>query len=87
VRGEGSIVFKPQEMPTFEAHAAVHLGTLEGRADLVGQGKIHHKDSLWLEGTLDYVTANNPLKLIFPGPTMAYRKFSKLKFTIWEKRS
>lgn len=65
LRGEGSIVFKPQEMPTFEAHAALHLGTLEGRADLVGQGEIHHKDSLWLEGTFDYVTANNPLKIDF----------------------
>jgi len=65
LRGEGSIVFKPQEMPAFEAHAAVHLGTLEGRADLVGQGEIHPKDSLWLQGTLDYVTANNPLKIDF----------------------
>ncbi|MBS0648611.1 MAG: hypothetical protein JSS10_05220 [Verrucomicrobia bacterium] len=65
VRGEGSILFKPEAMPIFEAHAAVHLGALEGRADLVGQGGIHDKDSLWLEGSLDYVTANNPLKVNF----------------------
>jgi hypothetical protein len=65
VRGEGSIIFKPEAMPTFEAHAAVHVGALEGRADLVGQGGIHDKNSLWLEGTLDYVTANNPLKIDF----------------------
>ncbi|HEY5234835.1 MAG TPA: hypothetical protein VIJ14_01550, partial [Rhabdochlamydiaceae bacterium] len=77
LRGEGSIVFKPKETPVFEAHAAVHIGDLEGRADLIGKGEIHdnhswlegkgeiHHHSLWLEGTLDYVTANNPLRVEF----------------------
>ncbi|HUD00919.1 MAG TPA: hypothetical protein VMR37_01195, partial [Rhabdochlamydiaceae bacterium] len=65
LRGEGSIVFKPQEMPIFEVHAAVHLADLEGRADLVGKGEIHENHALWLEGTLDYVTAQNPLKVDF----------------------
>ncbi len=65
LQGEGSIVFKPQETPTFEAHAAVHLADLEGRADLVGKGEFHENQSLWMEGTLDYVTAKNPLKIDF----------------------
>ncbi len=38
LRGQGSVVFKPKETPIFEAHAAVHVGELEGRADLVGKG-------------------------------------------------
>lgn len=65
VRGQGSIVFKPKEIPVFEAHAAVHIGDLEGRADLVGKGEIQENHSLWLEATLDYVTANNPLRVKF----------------------
>jgi hypothetical protein len=65
LRGEGSIVFKPNKTPVFEAHAAVHVGELEGRADLVGKGEIQENHSLWLEGTLDYVTANNPLRVEF----------------------
>ena len=65
LRGEGSIVFKPKETPIFEAHAAVHIGDLEGRADLIGKGEIHDNHTLWLEGTLDYVTANNPLRVDF----------------------
>jgi hypothetical protein len=65
LRGQGSIVFKPQETPVFEAHAAVHVGDLEGRADLVGKGEIQENHSLWLEGALDYVTANNPLRVEF----------------------
>jgi len=63
VRGQGSIVFKPKETPVFEAHAAVHIGELEGRADLVGKGEIQENHSLWLEAVLDYVTANNPLRV------------------------
>jgi hypothetical protein len=65
LRGQGSIVFKPKETPVFEAHAAVHIGELEGRADLIGKGEIQENHSLWLEGTLDYVTANNPLRVEF----------------------
>ncbi len=65
LRGQGSVVFKPKEIPIFEAHAAVHVGELEGRADLVGKGEIQENHSLWLEGTLDYVTANNPLRVEF----------------------
>ncbi len=65
LRGEGSIVFKPKETPFFEAHAAVHIGELEGRADLIGKGEIHDNHALWLEGTLDYVTAGNPSRVDF----------------------
>jgi len=65
LRGEGSIVFKPNESPVFEAHAAVHIGDLEGRADLVGKGQINEDNALCLEGTLDYVTASNPLRVDF----------------------
>jgi hypothetical protein len=65
LRAQGAVVFKPKELPVFEAHAAVHLADLEGRADLVGQGEIYNNNGLWLEGTLDYVTAQNPLKVDF----------------------
>ncbi len=65
LRAQGSIVLKPHELKAFEAHAAVHLADLEGRADLVGQGEIHNNETLWIEGTLDYVTAQNPLKVDF----------------------
>jgi hypothetical protein len=65
LHGEGSIVFKPEETPIFEAHAAVHIADLEGRADVVGKGEIHDNHSLWLEGTLDYVTAHSPLRVEF----------------------
>ncbi|HEX2579526.1 MAG TPA: hypothetical protein VHK67_03890 [Rhabdochlamydiaceae bacterium] len=65
LHGEGSIVFKPKESPVFEAHATVHIGDLEGRADLIGRGQINDGRTLFLEGTLDYVTASNPLKLDF----------------------
>lgn len=65
LRGEGAIVFKPKKTPTFEVHAAVHLADLEGRADIVGKGEIQNNHSMWLEGTFDYVTATNPLRIEF----------------------
>jgi hypothetical protein len=57
VRGQGSIVFKPQAIPTFEVHAAVNIAHLEGRTDLVGQGEIQPEGTLSLDGICYYVTA------------------------------